>query len=195
MKLLSFFLGFLISGFVPLSSAVMAADTPSYPHKKMLFFSKSSGFEHGVVKRTNGQPSFLDKLLTELGAKNNIEFVCSKDGSLFSKEYLAQFDAFLFYATGDLTEAGDDGNPPMSPQGKQALLDAVAGGKGFVGVHSAADAFHGYATRDMGPKRWHVDPEHADPFIKMVGCEFIKHDNEATASLIIADPKFPGISA
>ncbi len=195
MKYYPRFINILIAAGLLVSSTVIAADTQTYPRMKILFFSKSSGFEHGVVKQTNGKPSFADKMLMELGAKNNIEFVCSKDGSLFSKEYLAQFDAFCFFATGDLTEAGDDGNPPMSPSGKQALLDAVSGGKGFIGIHSGADAFHGYATRDMGPKRWHVDPEHADPFIKMVGCEFIKHDNEATAPLIIADPKFPGISA
>ena len=183
-------------GFVLLTSfALLAADAPAYPPKKVLFFSKSSGFEHGVVKRYDGKPSFAERLLEKFGAKHQIEFVFSKDGSNFSKEYLAQFDAFCFFATGDLTTEGDDHNPPMSPEGKQALLDAVSSGKGFVGIHSGADAFHGYETRDMGPKRWTQDYPNADPFIKMVGGEFLAHDKEATAPLIVADPKFPGISA
>ena len=195
MKNFTSLLNTLIAGILLVSSTVMAADVPNYPHKKILFFSKSSGFEHGVVKQTNGQPSFADKMLTEFGKKYNIEFVCTKDGRLITKEYLAQFDAFCFFATGDLTTEGDDHNPPMTPAGKQAILDAVTAGKGCIGIHSGADCFHGHPTTYMGPIRWKVDPEHADPFIKMIGGEFIKHDKEADAPLIIADPKFPGISA
>ena len=83
----------------------------------------------------------------------------------------------------------------MTPAGKQAILDAVSAGKGCIGIHSGADCFHGHATTDMGPKRWAQDYAKADPFIKMIGGEFIAHDKEADAPLIIADPKFPGISA
>ena len=94
--------------------------------RKILFFSKSSGFEHSVITYKDGQPSFAEKVLTELGAKNGWEFTFSKDGSLFSPEYLEQFDALFFYTTGDLCEPGTDKQPPMSPAGKQALLDYVA---------------------------------------------------------------------
>jgi hypothetical protein len=30
----------------------------------------------------------------------------------------------------------------MSKEGKQAFLDAIHGGKGFIGMHSATDTFH-----------------------------------------------------
>src|SRR5580704_4958476 len=73
--------------------------------KKVLFFSKSSGFEHTVIKRKNGQPSLVENILSQTGAKNGIEFTHSKDGSLFTPDYLAQFDAFMFYTTGDLLAA------------------------------------------------------------------------------------------
>ena len=49
-------------------------------------------------------------------------FTFSKDGRLFGPKYLAQFDAFFFYTTGDLTEPGTDGNPPMTALGKHAFL-------------------------------------------------------------------------
>src|SRR3954469_1937435 len=62
--------------------------------RKGLFFSKSSNFEQAVIKRTNGEPSFVEKILAKLGPKHGIEFACSKDGSLFSTEYLANFDAY-----------------------------------------------------------------------------------------------------
>src|SRR3712207_8230370 len=46
------------------------------------------------------------------------------------------------YTTLCRSEKSKDGSPPMPPEGKRALLDAVAGGKGFVGCHCASDTFH-----------------------------------------------------
>ena len=85
-------------------------------------------FEHGVIKRANGQPSFVEKVLSDLGPKNGIEFTFSKDSSLFAPDYLAGFDAYMFYTSGDLCAAGKDGNPPMSAEGKAAFLDAIKKG-------------------------------------------------------------------
>src|SRR5581483_8926849 len=101
--------------------------------RKVLFFSKSSGFEHSVIQRHNGELSFAEKLLQQWGPEQNIEFTFSKDGSLFAPKYLAQFDAFHFHTTGVLTEAGTDKNPPMTAEGKQAFLDGIHGGKGSSG--------------------------------------------------------------
>src|SRR5258708_40225630 len=42
--------------------------------KKILFFSKSSAYEHAVIKRNNGKPSFVEQILTELGPKHGFEF-------------------------------------------------------------------------------------------------------------------------
>ena len=66
-----------------LSLSAFAADAPK---RKVLFFTKSSGYEHEVISYKKGQPSFAEKQLLELGAANNIEFVFSKDGSKFSPE-------------------------------------------------------------------------------------------------------------
>src|SRR4051794_7669165 len=70
--------------------------------RKVLFFSKSSNFEHAVIKRKDGKPSFVENVLSDLGPKHGIEFAFSKDGSLFSPEYLAGFDTYMFYTSGDL---------------------------------------------------------------------------------------------
>jgi type 1 glutamine amidotransferase len=191
------------------ASFALADDAASQPAKRILFFSKSSGYEHSVIKEpsrpfTPGGGSEVAGLaftvLKELGAKNNIEFVFSKDGSLFTPEYLAQFDAIYFHTTGDLTEVGTDGNPAMTPAGKQALLDAVAGGKGFIGTHCAADTFHSPGGKEIpgfkGPlvARYHNDGDNADPYIKMLGGEFIIHGQQQPSHLIVVDPKFPGMS-
>ena len=119
------------------SLAAMSPLNAAQATKKILFFTKCSNYEHGVVHEENGQPSFAGKVLLEYGAKHGIEFVLSKDGSLFSPEYLAQFDAFFFFTSGDLSAKGKDGNPPISAAGKQALLDAINKGKGFIGSHAA----------------------------------------------------------
>ena len=173
-----------------LASAVSPLSAAASP-KKVLFFSKSSGFEHSVIKRNAGNPSFAEQVLKEFGAKHGIEFMFSKDGSLFSPAYLGQFDGFLFYTTGDLTKPGTDRQPPMSVEGKEALLAAVAAGKGFVGLHSASDTFHSPTT----PGTWQNDGERTDPYIRMLGAEFIKHDAQQAARQRIADPKFPGLSS
>jgi len=162
--------------------------------RKVLFFSKSSGFEHSVIKRTGDQPSLVEKILTDVGPAHGIQFICSKDGSLFTPEYLAGFDAYLFYTTGDLTTAGTDKNPPMTAAGKAALLDAVAGGKGFAGVHSATDTFHTKEPPGTDSTHYHNDGDRTDPFIQMLGAEFIIHGKQQNATLRVADPKFPGMT-
>ncbi len=164
-----------------------AADTP----RKILFFSKSSGFEHSVIKRNAGQPAYAEQILKEVGAKHGFDFTFSKDGSLFSPIYLAQFDAYFFYTTGDLTEAGTDKQPPMSPEGKQAFLDAIKGGKGFIGTHSATDTFHSPGNKANGEARFKNDPT-VDSYIAMIGGEFVKHGAQQTTRLALIDGAFPG---
>jgi type 1 glutamine amidotransferase len=189
-------LGVFIVG-VALALSAHAAD--SQPTKKILFFSKSSNFEHAVIRERNGQPSFVQRVLQDVGPKHGIEFTFSKDGSKFSPEYLAQFDAFMFYTSGDLLSAGNDGNPPMTPAGKQALLDAIHNGKGFIGTHSAADTFHTGetpATNTNQPRTWRYKNlgDKADPYTRMIGGELIVHGTQQIATMHVIDPKFPGFA-
>src|SRR6266536_1002614 len=174
-----------------LSMALWAAPDSSHRHK-ILFFTKSSGFEHSAISWKNRQPSPAEKVLLELGDKNGWEFVFSKDGSRFSKDYLAQFDCLLFYTTGNLCAPGTDGQPPMTPEGKQALFDYVRGGKGFVGTHSASDTFHTGGESQKGPDRYLNHGDQADAYARFLGGEFIKHGAQQPAKNTVTDPKFPG---
>ena len=170
-----------------------AADTPK---RKILFFTKSSGYEHSAIKRNKDpktgeeQPSHAEKTLTAMGSKNNFEITHTKDGSVFTAENLAKYDAFFFYTTGDLTTKGKDGNPPMSPEGKAAFLDAIKNGKGFLGTHSATDTFHSSAD---DADRYKNFGDKVDPYIAMIGAEFIHHGAQQKAKMVCADPKFPGM--
>lgn len=162
--------------------------------KKVLFFTKSAGFEHSVIKRNNGAPSFAEQILTEVGPRHGLEFTFSKDGSLFTPAYLDGFDAIFFYTTGDLGVAGNDGQPPISAAGKEALLNAIAQGKGFVGSHCATDTYHTGELgghEDVSARYQNYGPK-ADPYIRMLGGEFIKHGAQQSAKLHLVDPAFPG---
>ena len=176
------------------------ADEPIQPPvKKVLFFSKCSNFEHAVVKRNNGQLSLVELVLAETGAQHGIQFTFSKDGSLFTPAYLAQFDAFMFFTSGDLLAAGKDGNPPMTAAGKAALLDAIRHGKGFVGVHSAADTFHTgetMATNTNQARTWRYKNfgDQADPYERMLGAGFIVHGVQQISNTRVPDQKFPGLT-
>jgi type 1 glutamine amidotransferase len=175
-------------------SLTRAADAPS-PKRKILFFCKSSGFEHSVIKRDHEKAAFAEKMLADLGPKNNFEFTFSKDGSLFTPAYLDRFDAYFFYTTGDLTTPGTDKQPPMTKEGKAAFLKSIQNGKGFIGTHSAADTFHSPGNEDKKSlQRFKSDGTNIDAYVAMIGGEFIKHGAEQNGHLICADPKFPGLA-
>jgi len=149
--------------------------------RRVLMFTKSSGFQHSVVFRKDGELSHSERILVELGQKNGFEVVPTKDGGVFTSDNLAQYDAFFFITTGDLTQPGTDRTPPMSQEGKQALLDAIKGGKGFVGSHCASDTFHSSGGR-------------IDPYIEMIGGEFISHGAQQEAEIDVVDRNFPGVT-
>src|SRR4051794_25401574 len=110
--------------------------------KRVLMFTRSQGFEHSVVRRQGGKLSLAERIATELGARHGFEVVCEKDGRVFLSKDFGTFDGFLFETQGDVTAAeSKDGAPPMPPEGKRALLEAVHGGKGFAGCHCASDTF------------------------------------------------------
>ncbi|MGA9799154.1 MAG: ThuA domain-containing protein [Terriglobales bacterium] len=165
--------------------------------KSLLVFTKSSGFEHEVIKVTAGRPSILEQAVRTLGDQHGFEIVASKDGRVFdSREFRTKYSAVLFFTTLDLTKTGTDGNPPMSPAGKQALLDAIHGGLGFVGVHAAADTFHTEPDPDDHSNRYIAHGENEDPYLRMLGGEFITHGSTPrlqTANLVVKDQHFPGL--
>lgn len=155
--------------------------------QKILYFTRSAGFEHGAVKLKDGKPSISDRILTELGQKHGFDVVCTKDGRVFDGD-LDQYDAIAFYTSGDLTKPNKAKTPPMSPEGKKKLLATIAAGKGFVGFHAATDSFH-----SKGPRNQNQAPEDIDPYIAMLGGEFIKHGAQQEAIIRAASPDFPGV--
>jgi len=152
--------------------------------KKVLFFTKSSGFPHPVISRHGDELGHAERILTDIGKEHGFEVVASKDGRLFEPDTIGQWDAFVFETTGDLTTPGTDKAPPISEDGEKAFYDAIRGGKGFLGMHCAADTFGHFGKRNKG-----MD----DPYIQMIGGEFVSHGPQQVATIEVADSKFPGM--
>ncbi len=158
--------------------------------KRILMYTRSVGYQHSVVTRKDGKLSLAEQIVTDLGAKHGFEVVCEKDGDVFTSKDFPTFDGFVFETQGDLlSEKSQDGSKPMTAEGKKALLEAVASGKGFVGSHCASDTFH-----SPGPGNATQPRDKVDPYIAMLGGEFITHGAQQKARLIGADPKWPGLS-
>ena len=164
--------------------------------KSVLVFTKSSGFEHDVVKTVGGKPSIVEQALSSLGKEHDFDVTATKDGRVFDSKDFRKHAAVFFFTTGDLTTVGTDKNPAMSPQGKQSLLDAIHEGMGFVGVHAASDTFHTQPDPQDNSNRYIPHGEKSDPYLRMLGGEFITHGSTPrlqTTNLIINDPKFSGL--
>lgn len=169
-----------------LGAAAAVLGAAETKRRKVLYFTRSAGFEHSVVRRQGSQLSHSERLLVEFGKRGGFEVECTKDGRVFDSG-LDAYEVIAFYTTGDLTGPAKDGSPPMTPAGKQKLLDAITAGKGFVGIHSATDTFHSKGPRDENQAE-------VDPYIAMLGGEFIRHGPQQEASLLWTAPKFPFIA-
>jgi type 1 glutamine amidotransferase len=161
-------------------AAAQGSDKP-----KVLFFTKSSGFQHSAIARQGDELSHAEKILTEVGRKNGFEVVCSKDGRMFDPDKIGQWDVFVFYTTGDLTKEGTDKQPPISEAGLKAFFDRIQSGEAaFIGVHSSTDTF--------GTHRGSGDNGCDDPYIQMIGGHFNGHAAQQEVTLTVTDPAFPG---
>ena len=187
---------FVKTGAVVAVSAALPSRIFAAKKKSVLVFTKSSGWEHDVVKRADGKLSIVEQAITSLGSKQGFNVTATKDGGVFDSKDFHKYAAVLFFTTGDLTTVGTDKNPAMSSQGKQSLLNAIHDGLGFVGVHAASDTFHTPPDPEDNSNRYIAHGDKSDPYIRMLGGEFITHGSSPrlqTTNVIVNDPKFPGL--
>jgi uncharacterized protein len=96
---------------------------------KVLYLTHSAGWKHDVLPLS-------EQILKQLGERSGVfEVTATQDCSLLSRDNLKQYDAVVFYTTGEL---------PVSGEQKTAFLDFIKSGKGFVGIHSATDTFYNW---------------------------------------------------
>ncbi len=150
---------------------------------RILYLSKSSGFQHSVVATQKGQPSHSDKVLTEVARRMGATITCTKDAGLVNAENLKNYDLVIFYTTGDLTRPGNqDQGTVMAGDGVSDLLTWLKQGGGFMGFHAATDTFH--ETR----------PGQPTPYIRMIGAEFRTHGAAFEGILDVVDTAHPAMA-
>ena len=98
--------------------------------KRVLYLTHSAGFRHDSIEVSK-------RVLNDIAARSGkLEIVSTEDLSTISEMSLRQYDAVLFFTSGELA---------LSDAQKAALLAFVRGGKGFAGVHSATDTLYSWA--------------------------------------------------
>ncbi len=171
--------------FVAVAPTIASEDEADDP-VRVLFLSKSSGFQHSAITRQDARPSHVDTVLAQVAADRGFEVTSTKDAGLINAAQLANFDVVIFYTTGDLTQRGGtgegffrgDGNPPMSADGVSDLIAWIEAGGGFVGFHPATDTFHG-------------EGDEVTPYIGMIGGEFTHHGAQFEGIVRVADAVHP----
>lgn len=120
----------------------------------VLIFSKTKAFRHECI-----EPGTI--ALESYFKGHGINCSHSEDSSVISEEKLKPFDAIIFFQT--------SGNILDSNQ-QTALRKFIQSGKGFVGIHSAADTEYDWP--------W---------YINMIGAQFSDHPDIQSATLQRAD--------
>src|SRR5438874_10399777 len=119
---------FVKTGAVVAASAALPSRIFAAKKKSVLVFTKSSGWEHDVVKRVDGKLSIVEQAITSLGSNHGFDVTASKDGRVFDSADFQKYAAVVFFTTGVLTTEGTDKNPAMSAEGKRSLLNAINSG-------------------------------------------------------------------
>jgi hypothetical protein len=129
---------------------------------RVLFLTHSAGFVHDVVKRPDPFVlSLAEEKFTEM-AKGSFEVECTQDCAAISAKNLARFDAVMFYTTGEL---------PIPAAQRAELMDWIAAGHAFAGIHCATDTLYEFA-----------------PYQAMIGGAFDGHPWHEKVGVRVLDP-------
>ena len=138
-------------------SRVLAAAQGST--KKVLFFTKSSGFQHSVITRKGDKPGpgRADPDRDRQGARLRGRRIQGRPPVRARPDRPVGRLRLRDHRRPDHARAGDK-NPPISPDGEKAFYDAIRGGKGFMGMHCATDTFGHHRQAEQGSR----GPVHPD---------------------------------
>ena len=145
------------------AGSVALAQAPA--PKKVLVVTVTKGFRHSSIPTA-------EKILTRLAEKSGaftVDFVRNDEdmAAKMTPAALKNYDGFIFANTTGILPLPD----------KAAFLNEIKSGKGFVGMHSASDTFHG--------------ANQVDPYIEMLGGEFQEHHAQAGVECLVMDVHHP----
>jgi glucose/arabinose dehydrogenase len=128
------------------------------PGARVLVFSKTAGFRHSSI--ADGIAA-----VEALGSANGFAVDATEDAAQLNDANLAQYDAVIFLnTTGDILDASQE----------SAFERYIQGGRGFVGIHSAADTEYEWA--------WYGG---------LVGAYFQSHPAIQAGTVVVADLVHP----
>lgn len=126
----------------------------------VLLFTKTAGFHHKSIHEGVAG-------VRALAQRHNFTLEWHEDANRINDKNLEKFDVIVFLnTTGDIFNA----------EQQKAMEKFIQSGKGFVGIHSAADTEYEW--------EWYT---------KMVGRMFKIHPAQQTAMLDVVDSNFPGM--
>ncbi len=161
------------------AGSVAADDAPE--KSRVLMLTESRGFEHGPVKRKEGELAVAEVAMTQLGQKTGLfEVDCTQNSEAdFTKENLQRYDIVMFYtqSSGALPIADEDRDYFINEWMKQK-------GHGYIGFHSASDTFRTNDPKLNEEFRWYWD---------FVGGTFNGHpwNSKTTVTITVHDPDHP----
>tara|TARA_R110002124_G_scaffold55087_4_gene155980 strand:- start:157 stop:918 length:762 start_codon:yes stop_codon:yes gene_type:complete len=127
---------------------------------KALLFTKTAGFHHeSIHEGVDG--------VRNLAKRHSFSVDWQESANVFNEKSLKNYDVVIFLnTTGDI----------LNEEQQAAFEKFIQSGKGWVGVHSAADTEYDW--------EWYT---------KMVGMMFKIHPAQQTAYLDVVDSNFPGL--
>jgi len=127
----------------------------------VLVFSKTIGYRHNSI------PTGL-KMMSDLAQERNWVLTATENADLFTPEFLKTFDVVVFLnPTQDV----------LNEQQQKNFESFMAGGKGFVGIHAAADCEYEWA--------WYG---------QLNGAFFLTHPPAQTGTVIMENTTHPTMS-
>src|SRR5688572_11851697 len=146
-----------------LLAACSCSDSPAAPGTtrgavRVLMLSATSGFRHDSIETAR-------QVMAALAPSNGFQVTFTEDISSLTAR-LVDHDVLFFALT--------SGELPFDAAQRAVIVDFVAGGKGFVGVHSAADTLYDW-------------PEYG----QLVGAYFKEHPWTQPGTVVVEDRTHP----
>ncbi|MEM2970992.1 MAG: ThuA domain-containing protein [Candidatus Bathyarchaeia archaeon] len=127
--------------------------------KSLLMVTHSAGFKHDYLPTAK-------KVVEALGRQSKLfKVVVTENCTVLNAGELERFDAVLFATSGEL---------PMPDKAKMDFINSIKAGKGFVGVHNAADTFHNFPA-----------------YGEMLGAYFVAHPWAQEVTVKVEDRNHP----
>ena len=136
-----------------------APDSPAARPSRVLMITTTEGFRHESIPAA----------IASIRSLPDVAVTPTEDLSSLTDSGLVNYDVVMFALT--------SGELPLSAVQKSALVDFVASGGGFIGIHSATDTLYNW-------------PEYG----RLVGAYFREHPWTQRADVVVEDQSHPSAS-